>query len=282
MLAKKYSDYKDRISFPVFCQPKLDGMRCIAKADGLWSREGKPINSAPHVYEALKPAFQKWPELVLDGELYADKFKNDFNKIISLAKKQKPTAADLQESAEHLQYWVYDCLLQNSPQYFVDRHSFLVKLFTGMLVYKEGGYNPIQLLETFEENTQEGLDNIYGKWLTEGFEGQIIRLNALYEHKRTSALLKRKEFQDQEYPIVDVLEGVGNRQNMAAKTLHKLPDGRTFKAGIVGNTNYCRKLLQEKKNVIGKMGTVVYFNLTPDGVPRFPKLKGVRDYEQQN
>jgi len=81
MLAKNYDDYKDDLKYPVYSQPKLDGIRCVVKKDGMWSRNGKPIVSAPHVLVALKDFFVKFPNAILDGELYADKFANDFNAI---------------------------------------------------------------------------------------------------------------------------------------------------------------------------------------------------------
>ena len=51
MLAAKWEDYKDKIQYPIFSQPKLDGIRCIVTKDGMFSRNGKPIISAPHIYE---------------------------------------------------------------------------------------------------------------------------------------------------------------------------------------------------------------------------------------
>ena len=36
-----------------------------------------------------------------------------------------------------------------------------------------------------------------------------------YENKRTKQLLKRKEFQDAEFKIVEIVEGIGNRAGMA-------------------------------------------------------------------
>ena len=35
----------------------------------------------------MKPLFETNPDLIFDGELYADKFANDFNAICSLVKK---------------------------------------------------------------------------------------------------------------------------------------------------------------------------------------------------
>jgi DNA ligase-1 len=113
MLAHKLEDYIDDIVYPVLSQPKLDGVRCIDKEDGQFSRTGKPLVSAPHIHEALKPLFEANPDLILDGELYCDKLANDFNKIISLVRKSKPTQADLDESRDIIQYHVLDNVMQN-------------------------------------------------------------------------------------------------------------------------------------------------------------------------
>ena len=92
MLAAQWEDYKDKIQYPIFSQPKLDGIRCIVTKAGMFSRNGKPIISAPHIRESLNDVFENYPNLILDGELYADKFANDFNAIVSLVKKTKPTS----------------------------------------------------------------------------------------------------------------------------------------------------------------------------------------------
>ena len=95
MLAQDWNKEKHKIEYPVISQPKLDGIRCIVKKDGMWSRNGKKIISAPHIYNSLRPLFEKNPDLIFDGELYADKFAHDFNAICSLVKKTKPTLKDL-------------------------------------------------------------------------------------------------------------------------------------------------------------------------------------------
>lgn len=109
-----------------------------------------------------------------------------------------------------------------------------------------------------------------------GYEGAMIRTTGKYENKRSNTLIKWKEFQDEEFDIVDIQEGDGNRSGMAARVVMRLSDGRTFSAGLIGNVDYCRQLLQERDEHVGKLGTVVFQNYTPDGVPRFPKFKSVR------
>ena len=160
MLAKQYDDYKDDLKYPVFSQPKLDGIRCVCKKNGMWSRNGKPINSAPHVLKALTGFFEKFPDAILDGELYCDKLANDFNKICSLVKKSKPTPADLQESANTIQYWIYDWI---SDKNFSERsHDINVHL---------ENTNVIRKVVTHQVFTVNQLNELYEKYVDEGYEG---------------------------------------------------------------------------------------------------------------
>ena len=57
MLASKWEDSKDKNEYPIASQAKLDGIRCIVTSEGMFSRNGKPIISAPHIFESLKPLF---------------------------------------------------------------------------------------------------------------------------------------------------------------------------------------------------------------------------------
>ena len=173
MLAHDYEDYKDKISFPIFTQPKLDGVRCIVRSDGMWSRNGKQIISAPHIFDSLKSLFEQDPHLVLDGELYADKLANDFNKIISLVRKSKPTKDDLKESAEVIQYHIYDIPSVNET--FVKRFQTLNKLTLP---------DCCVIVKTEQIDNENDLSAYYSDYMTEGYEGQMLRLDSHYENKR--------------------------------------------------------------------------------------------------
>jgi hypothetical protein len=105
MLALKFPDYEDDVVYPVWCQPKLDGMRCDATVGAMVSRNGKEIVSAPHILKALAPILAEDPSLRFDGELYCNKLASDFNAIISHVRKTKPTPADLAACEESIQYW---------------------------------------------------------------------------------------------------------------------------------------------------------------------------------
>lgn len=273
MLAKKWEDRKDKVKFPVYCQPKLDGMRAIITKDGAKSRNGKPWLTIPHILEALEPVFDRYPNLILDGELYNHDLRDDFNKISSLIKKTKPTDEDLMESREKVQFWWYDTA---SAEHTFSQRSNWIK----GLKMKFNLENPIVPVYTYLCNTLEDLDRYYEGFLNNGFEGQMVRENTVYEFKRSSGLLKRKEFQDSEYVILDIIEGLGNKSGMAGAMFFENELGHTFNSNIKGDRDYLRELLENKDQYIGKEATVRYFNLTPDKqIPRFPYVYSIRDYE---
>jgi DNA ligase-1 len=271
MLAKKYEDYAEETVFPVYSQPKLDGIRCIARKDGLWSRNGKKFASVPHIEQALAPLFNLNPNLVLDGELYCDKFSNDFNAICSLVKKTKPTQQDLADSAASIQYWVYDT---DHKAKFSQRFDDVVKMAVYMVAK-----DCIVIVPTKCCFNVEHVDELYEKYINEGYEGQMVRLDKPYENKRSKSLLKRKEFQDKEYIILDVIEGEGNRAGGAGAMTFANEQGVRFNSNIKGSREYCAQLLKEKVDLIGKPATVKFFNLTPDNIPRFPFVVAIRTYE---
>lgn len=268
MLAQKYEDRKDEIVFPVWSQPKLDGIRCICTKDGMFSRQGKKFVSAPHIQEGLKDFFKKHPDVILDGELYCDKLANDFNKICSLVKKGKPTAEDLKESARTIEYWVYDIV--DTEKTFAERSKWIYENLLGRMAV---------VVPTEYVLSPENLDSLYVEYLKLGYEGQMVRLDEPYEQKRSKTLLKRKEFQDAEYRIVEIGEGTGNRSWMAGYATLENKDGTLFRSNIKGSHEFLSDLWKNKDDVIGEMATVQFFNLTPDGVPRFPYIIAIRNYE---
>lgn len=275
MLAKKYEDYVADLTmqYPVYCQPKLDGLRCVARKDGLYSRNGKKYFSVPHIEEALKSFFEQYPNVILDGELYCDKFANDFNAICSLVKKTKPSKVDLEASAKSIQYWVYDNV--DTTKTFKERNNWLYDTFPK--------HDSLKWVPTYKCLTSHALDSYYEEFIQQGYEGQMVRVDKPYENKRSKNLLKRKEFQDREYVIVDVVEGEGNKQNMLGAFTLKNDNGLTFNSNVKGTREYLQELWSEKEKLIGKLATVQYFNLTPvnadgtGGVPRFPYVIRIRE-----
>ena len=112
-VSNKPIDYSNKISM----QPKLDGVRCVIQSDDVeyhepntgrlikakavkaYSRTGKEWKNIDHILEQLKPFFAKYPNVILDGELYNHDLRDNFEKIISLVRKTKPTDEDRLEAS---------------------------------------------------------------------------------------------------------------------------------------------------------------------------------------
>ena len=258
MLAHDFNDYKSKIKYPVASQPKLDGVRAIIQESGTTSRNGKDLVSAPHIHEALKPLFEKYPDLVFDGELYAHKSDGiDFNKIISCVRKTKPTAADLAESKQNIQYWIYD--LPSQVGSFDERYKMLCSLDLPDCCI---------IVPTEQMDNMNDVLAYYFDYMNDGYEGQIIRiLDSEYENKRSKSLLKHKTFYDAEFTILGVEEGKGKLQGKVGKLVF---DG--FDSAVNGTHEYLKELWNNRDKLIGMDATVKYFELTSAGVPRFPKV----------
>jgi DNA ligase-1 len=247
---------------PCYVQPKLDGMRCLANKNGLWSRLNNRIISVPHIEGALKEFFNTWPHIVLDGELYNHELYDDFNTIMSLTKKTKPSMEDLDRSRRLIEYWIFDMFDMDNPKLtFSKRWGWLIKELFGAID------EPIVKVLTQRITSEEQLSINFMELLQNGYEGQMVRYDMPYDQKRSSYLLKRKEMQDEEFRLIDIEEGQGNWTGYAKIAICETIDGKQFGAGISGTQEFNAKLLREKKKY--QAVTIKYQALTPDGVPRF-------------
>ena len=268
MLAHKYKSYPTDSQY-VFSQPKLDGIRMIANKNRLYTRTGKPVLSVPHIKEKLELHFQLNSNIVLDGELYSHDMKDNFEGLVSIARKTKLTTEDIQKSCTFLEYHIYDIYIESKPDLC---YSNRLDILENIII--DNGTSCVKLVPTAVVKTQEELDEWYNKYMLKGYEGQMVRLNDYpYENKRSKSLLKRKEFDDAEFEIVEIVEGKGQWSGYAKSVELRLPNGNTFNSGIRGNQQYCRDLLKDKNDYVGKQATVRYQGTSQYGVPRFPVVQ---------
>jgi len=283
MLAYDWKDYKDKLDKLVsnedeivYLSSKLDGGRCLAIKKGLFTRTGDEIKSCDHINEALKDFFVMYPDVVLDGELYNH---NDltFSDIMSIFRREYNTdevlnvkynrrqSKDVEDKLDSklLSYNVFDYI---SNKRFEDRYTDLINWFIDMNLISPNLFLVGQT--TCPISNILLLDNMYKGFIQDNYEGMIIKFNQPYINKRTKYLLKRKDWIDSEYILLDILEGRGNWSGKARIAVF---DG--FEADIVGTYEECAYWLTNKHMYIGKPTTVKYFELTDDGVPRFGKVK---------
>lgn len=262
MLAKPIDSVKEW-SLPAILQPKLDGHRLLATVqDGyvvLYSRQGKLVDIA-HIKVELQALFDsgKWSGETLDGEAYAHGML--LNNISSLIKKPKPESI-------HLNYFIYDIDVNVCYQKRLD-------MITKML--GDNQYPSLKLTESHLVDNQAEIDQLHAEYLGESYEGSIIRLlGAGYETgKRSSNLLKKKDFQDEEFKVVAWREGTPKITN---KGTFQLPvfecmtnDGIAFECTAPGNMKERHSIYERADAFVGKMLTVKFFNLTERGAPFLP------------
>ena len=285
MLAYPVSDKPIDYNKPTFIQPKLDGVRCVIQAELIkiihedyvvlvtaYSRTGKEWKNIDHILKELKPFFIKHPNVILDGELYNHDLKNDFEKIISLVRKTKPTEEDRLESAEKVQFYCYDTIMEHMP--YERRRSFI-----GENLYY--GYKTVRTLEHYKVHNTEEVEVNHEDFLELGYEGSILRQNKPYECKRSWTLMKVKDFSDAEALIIGYEEGKGKRVGTLGKFLMQDEDGNKFGCPPGKGYNYqdMRDMLRDIHKYMGQLATFTYFERTKAGSYRHPLFKSIRNYE---
>ena len=278
MLAYPVSDKPIDYTKPVFMQPKLDGVRCIIQYERVtplqtgpvaYSRTGKQWKNIDHILESLTPFFEANPDVILDGELYNHALKDDFEKIISCVRKQKPTAIDRAESRKLVQFHCYDIV--DETMTFDERYKFV---FTNL----RDAYGVRTVVTHWVESEDEAKAR-HQYNLSKGYEGSILRLNDTYQCKRSHSLRKFKDFHDAEATLTDWVEGKGKRKGTIGKFMAVDADGNEFGMPVMDNFKKLQTMFKEMQTWVGKEATFTYFERTKAGSYRHPLFKAIRDYE---
>jgi len=199
-------------------------------------------------------------------------FQFDVNGDLIYAKI--PVRSD-EELLKEVSFRLYDML---DPKYrqagFQKRYDDLKKIL--------GSKPPKNLIltENFVINDPSEVKTLHDQFVNEGYEGIMIR-NKAGEYginKRSKNLQKFKEFFDQEYEIVGYEEGTGNDAGTVI-WICMTENGDIFKTRPRGSREERAKYFKNGDAYIGATLTVRYFELTDDGVPRFPVGVAIRNYE---
>ena len=263
----------------VSMQPKLDGVRCVIQCEIIhgapcvtaYSRTSKVWKNIDHIRMELRSFFKKYPNVILDGELYNHDLRDDFEKIISLVRKQKPTDEDRQEARDLVQFHCYDVIDETltfeERNYFIQKHikpSYCVKHVTTMAV---GDDRLAKMIH------QQNLKN--------GYEGSILRTNDIYQCKRSHNLRKFKDFSDAEAIIIGYQPGKGKREGTLGKFVMQDEDGNVFGCPPGKGYNYkdLTTMLANIHEYMGQIATFTYFERTKANSYRHPLFKCIRNYE---
>jgi len=255
MLAKDLLNYKGTFNYNVTLQPKYDGMRVLYDGNRFWSRNGKflPTGVTEHLHFDTQGR-------IVDGELLLPAGYT-FQQTMSACKKAGPNSA-------LLIYMLFDIVDPTKP--LEERLDNLIKV-----AYGQG--NSIKVCPSYYVKDEQAFKAYSAQFIAEGYEGAILRIpGSLYEAgTRSSNLYKYKEFCDSEYKVVDVITGEAREQN-AALYICETESGQQFTVRPKGSIEEREQLYLNKEQLIGKLLTVTYQNLSDTGIPRFPVGKGFR------
>lgn len=255
MLAVDYAP--ERTAFPVLTQPKLDGVRCIAMWHNsrlvMLSRSGKKLK-IPHIATALKTWLPK--NLIADGELYLH--GAGFQKITSMVKR-----AD-----KLLEFHVFDMIKKLEK-----RTPFRSRLALMNTAATDG---QIVMVPTQIAHNSGEINNAHDLAVENGYEGLIVRApDAWYQPGRCAGLQKIKTFRDDEFEICGYKFAGGRDDGMIIFECYAT-NGERF--SVVPAWSGADRIMDDEtaESMMGEWIKVKYFELSTNGIPRFPVGLGCR------
>lgn len=258
MGANKY-DAK-RVTFPVYADTKLDGVRCIALLGDnidLKSRNGKPFNNYKSIEDELA-ALGLENDVSLDGEITMGHFQ-DLMKTLG----KKTDGIELSKDAI---YNIFD--IQITDMTFEYRLIILDKIRT---LIDELGLKHLRVITGELIENEEELQKYYELQLENGEEGAMIKtLDGLYEFKRTYAWQKMKPEHSEDLEIVGIDEGKGKYVGQLGAFICKLDNGDTVNVGSGLKDEERVELWPRREELIGELIEVKFQEKTKDGSMRFP------------
>jgi hypothetical protein len=285
MAVHEYTKYKKYIKYPCYIQPKLDGIRIIAKYNKntdivtFLSRRLNDIYGFENIKEETKKIFKIMPDIILDGEFY----NHDMNlqEISGIVRHQDMNL----DKKKELKFYIFDFIDLQNPLTFEERINILYNLF---LQYNNMQF--ITLTETHLIDNENESDKLFKEYINNKYEGIVYKnKDALYEYstikeKRSFYYIKRKKHYDEEYKIVGFESGIRGKDVGAIVFIMQTKDGKEFKS--VPNMSLDERkemytLAKKNFNELykNKMATISFDDYSNDNIPLRSKFITIRDYE---
>lgn len=263
-----------QFSYPVYIEPKLDGLRLIAIKDGrkvtLFTRNGSIIETLPTITKILENSNFNG---VLDGEIMGA----DWNESASVVMSHKHNKDD-----SGMIYHVFDCVSIDNWHAQENKSEFRFRNQAVNDLVKVIASNKVRAVPSTLINNEEELRNFYLKYLDEGYEGVMLKdPNAFYIWKRSKAIMKLKPVSTHEGVIVGWVEGKRGtkREGMFGGLTVVFPNGVT--TNVASGFNDKLKAEIQLNGPDSYIGSIVECEaqppLTDDGRLRFPVFVRFRD-----
>ena len=276
MLAHKFTEREHDIKYPCLLQPKLDGLRCMARmVNGeviFTSRGYKEYCAVQHlaleskwlIRQIAETANVQLSEVILDGELFTPELS--LQEINRRVKKYRGT------DTHEIQYHVYDIVIGNKTN--EERNQLLMSsILLARLTQIKGVFT------ARAEEHKEEIIHWHDDFVESGYEGIIVRnMNGLYKlGQRSVDLQKFKNFQDAEFEVVGYTSAETGREKGAIIFKCKEPDPLNGHDGIFSVRT--KDKVQDRidmfnnnpEQYIGKLLTVRFaMDKSEDNIPQFP------------
>lgn len=250
MLAERYHEAIDPAGYWV--SEKLDGVRAIWDGQQLRLRSGRPIVAPPWFLAAL-------PAQPVDGELWLGRRR--FDELSGLIRSEAPDDPRWRE----VRYMLFE--LPGAQGNFSERVEILRAIAASI------GVPWVQAVPQRRVADRRALQALFDEVVRGGGEGLMLhRADAAWTAGRSDALLKLTPWLDAEARVIAHLPGKGRLAGMTGSLLVETPDGRRFRLGS-GLTDALRRTPPAP----GTLVTYRYRELTPKGLPRFPRFLRVRE-----
>lgn len=272
MAVKSWKDHGMKLKYPLFIQPKLDGIRLLARMeDGkvkLYTRRLHDIVGFDKLKNDILCLFKssKLTTFIIDGELYCHGM--NLQTISGIVRNESIS----EEEKEQLKYHVFDIFDIKQPMLnFKQRYEILERLFTSC------DTTMVSLNPTNVASSETDAEKSFKSYVKDGYEGVIYKSSDKpYEfdfnkEKRSGWYLKRKKQDDDEFPIVGYTSGKGKDIDCIVFQLEG-PNKKIFNCVPNGTYEYRKELFKQAEasfdtSFKGKLAKVVYDDLSKDGIP---------------
>lgn len=270
MLAKRYNDQIKNVEYPIYCQPKLNGVRALYNNQQFQSRDQKMWSTATTMH-LVKELLDVPSHIVLDGEMYVHGWPlQKINGAMSVNRNEP------NEWTPFVEYHVFDMIDTTKLSMPFSERTY--NLEVGLARHPRVS---VKFVDTHLVTSAVSGDQLFSRYKSLGYEGMMYRSDSPYgletacgnQENRWAVLLKRKDWLDEDCLIVDVELGEGKYSNAVGSLVLVFPNGRTFRAG--SGLSDMERLEYMDSPPIGRMAKIKYEMLSEDGVPLKPTVECV-------
>lgn len=274
MRANKWDPEKNQIKeWPVWIQPKYDGLRCMAYIDQegeiiLRTRGNKLVHHLSGIREQAGLALKQLQHfsgddlVILDGEIFC--WELEFEVIDGLVTKTKADQAF--DDEELLSFYVFDCNTQTQRDY-KERYNLIKKSCKDL--------DRLCVAPVYLAKDKKSVVKACQKFQKQGYEGVMIRkIHGEYKYSRCTEIYKYKG--DRKDTEGEIIEGKAEQSVFGPAILWRLRlvNGKEIsvrpKGHLPGRVEIYKDYMKNPEMYHGKLFRIEYQKLSKYDIPIHP------------